>query len=653
VALSVLLVSAIGYATARTLGIGSAATLMSSGVVGSEDRFVLADFQNRTGDSTLGTSVTEALRVDLGQSSVVKILSDREVAGALTRMTLKSGTPLHDSLAVQLAQREGAKAVIIGEVAPLGTGFVLTAKVLESSTGETRASVRSTAKDAGELLTALNDLSGQLRERIGESLRTIRASDPLEQVTTSSLQALQEYSLGARIFITGDFDGAKQHLEAAIAIDSNFAMAYRKLGAVYTNLSAPQSQVSAVVRKAYQLRDRLTPIERYLTEAAYYRSVEPNPDRVVSAFQAVLAINPLDLTAANNISISLNGLDRSAEAEAALRPVIAKYPQRTLYTNMASALIAEGKYAALDSFAQDAARRLDRPGVLPNAMIAGGFAAAREWRRADSMVRASAAISMTRTDAQNMRFFEMDVRTALGQHEAALRLVDATANELAVAGDTGTAFDLASSHAWESLLFLGDTAGARRQMAELLRRFPFDRIPPADRPYGNLGGFYARLGDVEAVRRYQREFEAAVPVAERGPASRYQWGAAEAWARRDYPAASAQMELARRASACANCWRYEAGEMWSAAGNDDSTLAVLEPVVNSIFARDRTADSYNYAPALNRLGEIYEGKGNKVKAREYYERFIEQWRDADPVFQPRVAEAKRRLAALGSDAARP
>ena len=652
-AITALLVATVGYAVARTYGIGSAATLLSSGAIGSSDRFVLADFTNRTSDSTLGTSVTEALRVDLGQSSVVKMLSDREVAAALTRMRMVSGTSLTDSLAQVLAQREGAKAVIVGEVSTLGTGYVLTAKVLESSTGETRASVRATAADAGQLLAALNDLSGQLRERIGESLKTIRASDPLEQVTTSSLEALQEYSLGSRIFIAGDYDAARQHLEAAIAVDSNFAMAYRKLGAVYTNLNAPRSQIATVVRKAYQLRDRLTPMERYLTEAAYYRNVEPDPDRVISAYQAVLAMNPLDITAANNIAMALNGRDRSAEAEAALRPVLAKTPTRTLYVNMATALATQGKFVAVDSLSEDAARRLENAGAIPYGIRLGGLAAAREWGRADSLLRANVNVPHSRADGQNRRFFEMDTRTALGQHQDALRLIDAMADEMAAAGDTGSAFDLASSHAWESLQFLGDTASARRQMADLLHRFPFDRIPPTDRPYGNLGAFYARLGDIEAVRRYQHEYEAAVPPGERDPASRFRWAALEAWARRDYAVASAQMELVRGAMACRNCMRYDAGEMWSAAGNDDSTLAALEPVANSIFTRDQAGDAVNYAPALYRLGEIYEAKGNKAKAREYYERFVEQWRDADPQFQPKVAEAKRRLAALGSDTPRP
>jgi len=648
VALGALLFAAVGYAAARALGIGPAGTLLSSGVVGSEDRFVLADFANHTSDPSLGTSVTEALRVDLGQSRVVRILSDREVATALTRMTLNSGTSLTDSIALDLARREGAKAVISGEVATLGTGYVLTGRVLEATTGETKAAVRATASDGAHLLTALNDLSAQLRERVGESLRTIRASDPLELVTTKSLAALQEYSLGSRVFVTGDFDGAKQHLEAAIAADSNFAMAYRKLGAVLTNLSAPQSQIAAVSRKAFELRDRLTPIERYLTEASYYRNVEPDQQRAVAAYQAVLAIDPYDITSANNIAISLSALDRSAEGEAALRPVVARTPLRTLYLNLAQALAAQGKWAAIDSFAREAATRLQPPGDVPYAMMAGRFGAAREWWRADSMMRAVPP-APTRAEDQNRRFFLMDLRTALGQHQTALDLIDGMAAQMAAAGDTGSALNLANSHAWESLMFLGDTALARRQMAEVLRRFPLDRIPPTDRPYLNLGAFYARLGDVEAVRRYQQEFERAVPVAERGPAASARWIAYDAQARHDYPAAAAGFQRARQALSCAVCFLYDEAEAWAGAGNIDSVRTILERAVNSNFIRDQTDDALNNGPALNRLGEMYEAKGDKAKARDYYQRFVDLWRAADPVFQPQVTEAKARLAALGGD----
>ena len=650
-AMGALLFAAVGYAAARALGIGPAGTLLSSGVVGSEDRFVLADFQNRTTDASLGTSVTEALRVDLGQSRVVRILSDREVATALTRMTLNSGTPLTDSIALELGRREGAKAVITGDVATLGTGYVLTGRVLETETGETRAAVRATAADAAHLLSALNDLSGQLRERIGESLRSIRASEPLEQVTTGSLRALQEYSLGSRIFASGDFDGARQHLEAAIVADSNFAMAYRKLAAVLTNVNAPQSQIAAVSRKAFERRDRLTHIERYLTEAAYYRNVEPDQQRVVAAYQAVLTVDPYNVTAANNISMSLAQLDRDAEGEAALRPVIARTPLRTLYLNLAGALAAQGKWDAVDSFAREAAQRLQPVGDVPYSMMANRFAAAREWWRADSMMQAIPPTAPTRAEQQNRQFFLMDVRIALGQHAAALALVDAMTTQVAAAGDLGTALNLSSSHAWVSLLF-GDTATARRQMAEVLRRYPLDRIPPTDRPYGNLGGFYARAGDVEAVRRYRREFEAAVPVAERDPGASERWNASEAWARSDFVAAAEAFRTTRAATHCAHCDLYDEAEAWERAGNSDSARVIPERAVTSIATRDQSDDALYYGPSLRRLGELYEAKGDRAKAREYYQRFVDLWREADPVFQPQVTEARRRLAALGADAPR-
>jgi serine/threonine-protein kinase len=647
-ALGALLFAAVGYAGARALGIGPAGTLLSSGVVGSEDRFVLADFANHTSDSSLGTSVTEALRVDLGQSRVVRILSDREVATALTRMTLNSGTPLTDSIALDLARREGAKAVITGEVATLGTGYVLTGKVLEAATGETRAAVRATASDGAHLLTALNDLSGQLRERVGESLRSIRASDPLEQVTTKSLPALQEYSLGSRVFIAGDMDGAKAHLEAAITADSNFAMAYRKLAAVFTNIGAPASQIAAATRRAFELRDRLTPIERYLTEAAYYRNVEPDQERSVTAYQSVLAIDPYNVTAANNMSMSLAALDRDAEGEAALRPAVARTPLRTLYVNLSFALASQGKWDAIDSFANDAARRLQLPGDIPSSMRATRFGAAREWWRADSLLRAVPP-NLSRLDRQNRDFFSLDVQTALGRHTAALQTVDELATQKAQGGDLGTALDLSSGHAWESLLIEGDTAKARREMAAAIAHYPPERMAPTDRPYMNFAQFYGRLGDRETVARYRREYEAAIPLAERGPAIRDRWDAAEAWARRDYPAAIAAMRATQVDGHCPHCSLYDQAEMWERDGQPDSARATLERAVSTIAIKDQSDDALNYGPSLKKLGEMYETRGDRVKARDYYQRFVDLWRQADPVFQPQVAEAKRRLAALGGD----
>src|SRR5256712_4321964 len=182
------------YAAMRVLGIGPVGTLVASGVLEKRDRMVLADFENRTQDSTLGPSLTEALRVDLAQSPVVRLLDGAAVAKALGRMGRESGSALDLPLARELAQPEGAKAVGHGEIDPVGRRYVLSADLLSAADGTVLVTLRENAKDDGAIIEAVDRLSGRLRERIGESLKTIRASEPLEQVTTGSLEALRKYS---------------------------------------------------------------------------------------------------------------------------------------------------------------------------------------------------------------------------------------------------------------------------------------------------------------------------------------------------------------------------------------------------------------------------------------------------------------------------
>ena len=648
-ALGTLLLVAVGYAAARTFGIGPASTLLSSGMVGSEDRFVLADFTNRTADTTLGISVTEALRVDLGQSRVVRMLSDREVATALTRMTLLSGATLTDSIALDLARREGAKAVITGEISSLGTGYVLTASVLEAATGETRAAVRATAADADHLLPALNDLSGQLRERIGESLRTIRASEPLEQVTTSSLAALEHYSAGSRIFRTGDYETAKLQLEQAIAADSNFAMAWRRLAAAEINLNAPTSQIAFASRRAYERRDRLTSVERYLTEASYYQNVEPDPVRAAAAYQSVLEIDPLEPVAVNNLSMVYLTMERFGEAEAVLRRSLARTPSRTMYLNLSNALSGEGKWAANDSIAHDAARRLDPPGDTPLTIWLNGAERSRDVARADSLLRANRGMVPNRVDMDNRRLSGILLHLAIGQHASALAIFDSMAVERTALGELGTALDDAATRAWQVVVFGGDTGAARRALDTALRKYPLARIPPADRPYLTLVDIYAHLRDVEATRRTRRAYESAFPAVERSPESEATWDAEEALARGDRPGQIAALRRGRQLAWCAHCGLYEEAEAWDRLGQADSARVTLERAVTTIAYRDEYYDAAFYAPALKRLGELYEAKGDLPKAREYYQKFVDRWRKADLQFQPQVTEAKARLAALGGD----
>src|SRR2546427_753319 len=158
----------------RLLGIGPVGTLVASGVLAERDRLVLADFENRTADSTLGPSLTEALRVDLAQSGVIRLLDAAAVGQALGRMGRAPGAPLDLALARELAQREGAKAVVHGQIDPLGRGYVVSAELVGASDGAALVAVRENAQDDGAIIGAADRLSHRLRERIDLSDSPIR-----------------------------------------------------------------------------------------------------------------------------------------------------------------------------------------------------------------------------------------------------------------------------------------------------------------------------------------------------------------------------------------------------------------------------------------------------------------------------------------------
>src|SRR5438034_9839584 len=150
------------YMALRALGIGPVGTLVASGVLAERDRLVLADFENRTTDSTLGASLTEALRVDLAQSPVVRLLDAAAIGPALGRMGRQRGTPLDLALARELAQREGAKAVVHGKIDPVGRSYVLSAEVISAADGSAFVALRENAKDDGAIIEAVDRLSKRL-----------------------------------------------------------------------------------------------------------------------------------------------------------------------------------------------------------------------------------------------------------------------------------------------------------------------------------------------------------------------------------------------------------------------------------------------------------------------------------------------------------
>ena len=639
-----------GFVGAGIAGIGPGATLLTKGRLGSNAKLVLAEFTTTGTDSTLSGAILEALRVDLSQSSAVHLVQGPEIADALQRMGKPNGTHLTDSLAREVAQRSNAKAVVTGEVHTLGGGFVLTASVSDATSAQPLAQVRETAASDKELIPAVNRLSKALREKIGESLKSIRASEPLEQVSTASLDALRLYSSATRAFDLSDYLGARNGLLKALAIDSTFAMAWRKLASTYSNLVA-NSDMIAASRKAYQYRDRLPPIERHLTEANYLNSVMHNDSGAVAAYRAVLDIDPNDKTALNNAGLVLNSMGRFAEAEPILRQGIAATNLYNMYVNLAVSLAGQSKTKAMDSLAGlwlrsggDSARGayLD----LGTAGLQRDFAKVDSaWRQTDRLTP-STGVLRSRVQLLHAGRVEASGRLAAAEQEyQKLGQVDAAAGRRVgpLEGDLKPAFF--------AVMQRGKPSEAWALVETALRKHPLDSLAPGDRPYFTLGWLAAMTARPADVKRYRTAWEAVTPRDEREGWTISYWDAVTALSGADWNAAAAGFQRVHELSHCSPCGGYEWAYALDQANHHDSAAAVYERIVTqpNTDANAGFVDPDWYPLATLRLGELYQDKGNKTKALEYLTRFTDLWKNADGELQPKVKAAKARIAELAGE----
>jgi tRNA A-37 threonylcarbamoyl transferase component Bud32/tetratricopeptide (TPR) repeat protein len=294
-----------GYMTMRALGIGPAGTLVSTGVLEERERLLVAQFENRTTDSGLGISVTAALRIDLQQSPVVRVVGADAIAPALARMGRPRDAIVDLDLAREIAEREGIRTVVAGEIGSLGSSYVLSVRVIAPADGTELVALRETATDVDGIIDALDRLSARLRERIGESFRSVRRSVPLERVSTGSLEALRLYSRGEAAQDAADYDRAIQLLGEAVALDTAFAMGYRKLSVVLANAGAPESRIDEAATRAFTVRERLPPVERYLAEAWYYDEVANDRAMTMAAYRSLLDVDPEHETGLNNLAVAL------------------------------------------------------------------------------------------------------------------------------------------------------------------------------------------------------------------------------------------------------------------------------------------------------------------------------------------------------------
>jgi len=287
-----------GYAFARRAGLGPAGTLVAKGLIENGERIILADFD---GDSDMAQAATIAFRVDLSQSPTVTLVDPQFMANVLRRMERPPDTPIDEAISLEAAVREGIKAIVAGDVAQVGGGYVFTARLVAAESGQDLVNLRESAADSTRVLETIDRLSRRMRERLGESLGSIRSSAPLDRATTTSLEALRKYSQALAAIDAGDEDLGRALLREAVEVDSTFAMAWRKLAV--TQQFTDQLKAKAAATRAYELRDLLTDRERYITIGTYHWTVTQDLAAGITAYRALLDQYPNDAWALNNLSL--------------------------------------------------------------------------------------------------------------------------------------------------------------------------------------------------------------------------------------------------------------------------------------------------------------------------------------------------------------
>ncbi len=267
-------------------------------------RIVLADFQNQTGDPLLDDSLETAFRLGLEQSRYASVLPRSHIEGSLARMEREPGTPIDREVGIEIGQREGAQALVIGAIGKIGETYSVTAEIVDPEQGITTFATNANAKDTSKIVTALETVTKTIRLNLGESLAAIEQTrQPLERVTTKNLEALKAYSLGASRAVEGDYDAASQLLERALEIDPEFAMAHAKLATAYIAIGGDQARVLKHLSEALRQSSRLTEIEKLYVEGWVAR-LRSGPEEVIRAWSLMSTLYPNEFSGQHNLGMA-------------------------------------------------------------------------------------------------------------------------------------------------------------------------------------------------------------------------------------------------------------------------------------------------------------------------------------------------------------
>jgi eukaryotic-like serine/threonine-protein kinase len=305
------------------------------------DTILLADFVNTTGEATFdGSTLKQALAVQLRQTPFLNLFPEESVHETLRYMGRSENERITRQIAREICQRRGLKALLVGTISSLGRNYVITLEAVNGLTSETIASQQVEAEGKEQVIKSLGEAALDLRKQLGESLSTLQKYNaPIEQATTSSLEALNAYSKGLEQIYRGDYKQALPLFNRAVELDPNFAGAYVWLAWTYSNFG-DLAKTADSAAKAYALRGRVTELEKLHIDEIYHLYTTGDFEKQKEADELIKRLYPNDWLAPACLGFSHLRIGQFEQALAEFRQAILLNPNEShLYIHTSTILI--------------------------------------------------------------------------------------------------------------------------------------------------------------------------------------------------------------------------------------------------------------------------------------------------------------------------
>jgi tetratricopeptide (TPR) repeat protein len=588
-----------------------------------KDSVLLADFVNTTGDAVFDGTLKQALAVQLGQSPYLNILPESRIQKALRFMGRPPDDRITRDVAREICLRENVKAMLTGSISSLGSHYVITLEAINAQSGDSIDREQVEAESKEQVLKSLDKGASSLREKLGESIGSVQKfATPLESATTPSLEALQAFSLGQAEHQKTNDEGAIPHLQRAVQLDPNFAMAYATLGVVLNNQVRPTEGIEAL-KKAYELRDRASEREKFYIQSHYYDTVENDPVKTLGVYREWMQTYPRDTIPRDNTALLYSIIGQPDKAvEAASESLRIDPNDRYGYANLASSYEGLGRFDEAKGVADQAVeRKLDS---LPIHFVLADLAYIRgDWPAYDHEIDRAKGTS----DEALMLMWKGGGLAGMGKLKASRELLEQARTESLSAGAKDFAADLFAMEASDDQLagFEGESREKTEKALGLSQGAPVLSFAAEELALvGDVAKAESMINDAKKkFSENQRLKQISAPCVE----------AAVALQKNKPQDAVTALEVVRP---------YELGTGPTGSGYDSIYLRGLAYLKLKDGAKagaefQRILDHRGVGPRdpeyslshLN-LGRAYVIQGDSAKARTAYQDFFAAWKDADP-----------------------